>query len=236
MPFRSTQSRRNLELRLDLWTILTDNLETPNLKVSSSFLLLMTIVEFRKAQDNFCRSLAAYSLVCYILQIKDRHNGNILVDIEGHLMHIDFGFLLSNAPGKGIKFEQAPFKLTEEMVEVLGGIKSNRFKEFRELMRLGFMAIQEHADKIIILVEMMFMGLNDLPCFVLGENLIGSLKNRILPPIEKIAKSSSSGNRGSRLMNELEATQHVDRLISESYENWRTKAYDKFQYCCQGIV
>jgi hypothetical protein len=39
------------------------------------------------------------------------------------------------------------------MVEVLGGIKSKRFKEFREHMRLGFMAIQEHADKIIKLVE-----------------------------------------------------------------------------------
>jgi phosphatidylinositol kinase/protein kinase (PI-3 family) len=85
--------------------------------------------------------LAAYSLVCYILQIKDRHNGNIMVDIEGHIMHIDFGFLLSNAPGKGIKFEQAPFKLTAEMVEVLGGIKTKKFREYREQMRLGFMAL-----------------------------------------------------------------------------------------------
>lgn len=63
------------------------------------------------ATENFCNSLAAYSLVCYILQIKDRHNGNILIDIQGHILHIDFGFLLSNAPGKGVKFETAPFKL-----------------------------------------------------------------------------------------------------------------------------
>ena len=97
--------------------------------------------KFKKAKDNFCRSLAAYSLLCYILQIKDRHNGNILVDIEGHIMHIDFGFLLSNSPGKGFKFEKAPFKLTIEMVEILGGIKSKKFNEFRELMREGFMAL-----------------------------------------------------------------------------------------------
>ena len=69
---------------------------------------------FKAARTNFCRSLAAYSLVCYILQIKDRHNGNIMIDIEGHIMHIDFGFFLSNAPGKGVQFEQAPFKLTAE--------------------------------------------------------------------------------------------------------------------------
>jgi len=56
-------------------------------------------------------------------------------------MHIDFGFLLSNSPGKGFKFEKAPFKLTIEMVEILGGIKSKKFNEFRELMREGFMAL-----------------------------------------------------------------------------------------------
>jgi phosphatidylinositol kinase/protein kinase (PI-3 family) len=93
------------------------------------------------ARRNFCQSLAAYSLVCYILQIKDRHNENIMLDIEGHLFHIDFGFLLSNAPGKGIKFESAPFKLNIELVEVLGGDRSQEFREFRDLMRQGFMAL-----------------------------------------------------------------------------------------------
>ena len=48
-------------------------------------------------------------------------------------------------------------------------------------MRLGFMALQEHADKIIKLVEMMFLGQRDLPCFVQGETLIKELKDRILP-------------------------------------------------------
>ena len=103
--------------------------------------------------------MAAYSLVCYILQVKDRHNGNILIDIEGHIMHIDFGFLLSNAPGKGIKFESAPFKLPFEMVEVIGGISSQKFKEYRQLMIEGFLALHENADKIIVLVEMMLMGM-----------------------------------------------------------------------------
>jgi phosphatidylinositol kinase/protein kinase (PI-3 family) len=73
------------------------------------------------------QSLAAYSLVCYVLQIKDRHNGNILIDIEGRIIHIDFGFLLSNSPGKGFKFENAPFKFTYEMVEIIGGITSKKF-------------------------------------------------------------------------------------------------------------
>jgi len=81
-----------------------------------------------------------------------------MIDIEGHIMHIDFGFFLSHAPGKGVKFEKAPFKLTQEQVDVLGGDRSQSFHEFRELMKQGFLALQENAEKIIIIIEMMFLG------------------------------------------------------------------------------
>lgn len=43
---------------------------------------------YRTAQLNFIRSLAGYSMATYILNIKDRHNGNILLDEEGHIVRI----------------------------------------------------------------------------------------------------------------------------------------------------
>lgn len=89
------------------------------------------------AQDAFKRSLAAYSIISYILQLKDRHNGNVLVDNEGHIIHIDFGFMLSNSPGS-VGFEAAPFKLTQDYVDVLGGVGSPAFEEYKKLCKQAF--------------------------------------------------------------------------------------------------
>lgn len=91
----------------------------------------------RAGVDAFKRSLAAYSMISYVLQLKDRHNGNVLVDNEGHIVHIDFGFMLSNSPGS-VAFEAAPFKLTHEYVEVLGGIGSSDFDDYKRLCKQAF--------------------------------------------------------------------------------------------------
>ena len=129
-------------------------------------------------------------------------------------MHIDFGFFLSNAPGKGVKFEKAPFKLTAELVEVLGGDRSTAFAEYRELMKQGFLALQENAEKIIIIIEMMFMGQNDLSCFKGGEQTIRDLKDRFFPTGRKFTNN--------------ECQRFIDNLVVVSYENWRTRCYDRF--------
>ncbi|KAI9889314.1 MAG: Phosphatidylinositol 4-kinase pik1alpha (PI4-kinase)(PtdIns-4-kinase) [Vezdaea aestivalis] len=89
------------------------------------------------AEDAFVRSLAAYSIISYVLQLKDRHNGNILIDSEGHIIHIDFGFMLSNSPGS-VGFEAAPFKLTQDYVDVLGGVDSKSFGKFKVLCKEAF--------------------------------------------------------------------------------------------------
>ncbi len=72
-----------------------------------------------RAVSAYINSLAGYSILTYLLNIKDRHNGNILLQRDGHIVHIDFGFFFSIAPG-GITFESAPFKMTRDFHELIG--------------------------------------------------------------------------------------------------------------------
>ncbi|KAJ7046796.1 kinase-like protein [Mycena alexandri] len=174
--------------------------------------------KFARAQRNFATSLAGYSIVTYLLQIKDRHNGNILLDRDGHLVHIDFGFILSQSPGN-IGFEAAPFKLPPEYVEVLGGVEGPAYLEFRRLFREGFEAARKHGDRLITLVELMQRD-STLPCFAaFGEQTANQLRDRLQPA-----------------MTHSLVGEYVDRLIDSSLgSNW-TRLYDSYQYYSQSIL
>jgi hypothetical protein len=127
----------------------------------------------------FTRSLAAYSMICYVLQLKDRHNGNLLIDNMGHIIHIDFGFMLSNSPGS-MGFEAAPFKLTQDYVDVLGGVTSPAFEEFKSLCKKAFQALRKDAERLIMLVDLMSKQ-SKMPCFAAGAaSVTNSLRVRLM--------------------------------------------------------
>ncbi|KAJ2845930.1 Phosphatidylinositol 4-kinase pik1alpha (PI4-kinase)(PtdIns-4-kinase) [Coemansia erecta] len=172
---------------------------------------------FRIAQDCFVRSLVSYSLITYILQIRDRHNGNILLDTEGHVIHIDFGFMLSNSPGS-VGFEQAPFKFPMEYVDILGGRDSAKFAEFRALLISAFLSLRKHAENLCLLVEMMLKA-SPLPCLSSGVATVNALRDRFHPALS-----------------EQQIEELVDSMLVSSCDNMTTRMYDAFQYYSNGIL
>lgn len=190
-------------------------------------------IRFQRARNNFVKSMAAYSLISYLLQFKDRHNGNIMVDDAGHILHIDFGFCFDIAPG-GVKFERAPFKLTSEMLAVMGvgsashqhnhhhhhphlttsSNSSQPFEWFEELIVKAFLACRPHVDKLAHIVTLMLDS--GLPCF--KPDTIKNFRDRFV--LEK-------GDR--------EAAGFVRDLVKKSRENISTGVYDQFQLLTNGI-
>ena len=172
------------------------------------------------AKANFVESIAAYSIVCYLLQVKDRHNGNILLTSQGHIVHIDFGFFFLSSPGKNTGFESAPFKLTSEYVDIMGGPSSKTFARFRSLCVKTFMELRKNCHQITLLVDMLSAGNEDLPCFRgRPDDAISELRDRF-----KLE------------MNDVACQDYVNGLINESLENWRTTCYDRYQFCCVGVL
>lgn len=171
-------------------------------------------IRFQEARNNFVKSMAAYSVISYLLQFKDRHNGNIMIDDAGHILHIDFGFCFDIAPG-GVTFERAPFKLTSEMVAVMGGsTTSQSYRWFEELCIKAFLASRQYTEKLCHIVLLM-LG-SGLPCF--KPETIAHLRQRFV--LEK---------------SEKEAADFMRDLIKKSYSSYFTKGYDQFQLLTNGI-
>ncbi|KAI0306560.1 kinase-like domain-containing protein [Multifurca ochricompacta] len=106
--------------------------------------------KFARAQRNFAKSLAGYSVITYLLQIKDRHNGNILLDRDAPL----------------------------EYVEILGGTDGEPLREFRKLFHEGFEAARKHCDRVVTMVELMQKD-STLPCFAAsGDQTAAQLRER----------------------------------------------------------
>ncbi|KAH8065252.1 phosphatidylinositol kinase [Aureococcus anophagefferens] len=171
--------------------------------------------ELAAAVGRFAESLAAASFVCYVLAIKDRHNGNILLDAQGRIVHIDFGFVLGHATGGAFSMERAPFKLTGDFLDVLG---DDGLERFASALGDAFVAAAASVDEVTALVEIMQYK-STFPCFrARGAAAVSDFKKR-----------------HHAHLGEADLRKKARALVAASANHVGTYVYDVFQHKTNGV-
>jgi phosphatidylinositol 4-kinase len=184
--------------------------------------------------------MAGYSIVTYLLAIKDRHNGNIMLNNEGaattniiyynfcrfvlisyfkgNIIHIDFGFVFGLAPGKQFSMETAPWKLTDELLGVMSNGQGDLISQYKRLCTAALSAARKHHQRLLSVMEIMSYNSN-FPSFKYNKNAIIGLKERLLL---NVSEDQLAGE--------------VEKLFSRSVSHSGTFAYDQFQLMTNGIA
>lgn len=66
---------------------------------------------------------------------------------------LSFFSAASDSPGFNLNFESAPFKLTRDYIDVMGGVDSAAFRLFEDLFLKGFTALRGHVDNLSAIIQ-----------------------------------------------------------------------------------
>lgn len=131
--------------------------------------------------SSFRDSLAAYTVITFLLGVGDRHADNVMLTRDGILFHIDYGFIL----GKDPKPLQPPMRIDHYMIDALGGTQTAQYEQFKKLCVVAFNCLRRHVSLFMIMLtlvvkatpEITDFGLNytqsDLEAFVIERFLPG---------------------------------------------------------------
>jgi phosphatidylinositol 3-kinase len=122
-------------------------------------------VSINDTRDRFTKSCVAYCIISYLLGIGDRHMENIMVKRTGEIFHIDFGFILGYDP----KLMSPEIRLTNEMIDAMGGKTSKHYNQFKDLCTRCILCLRRHIDMFKL--------------------MLGSLQDVSITPNKKLCKT-----------------------------------------------
>ena len=117
-----------------------------------------------------------------------------------------------------MNFEGAPFKLTQEYVDLMDGMDSDLFEYFKSLLTAGLLEVRKNMDDLIRFITIMMKN-SAMPCFKHPETIVAEFEARM-----KVSGLTSGSSTQRNEMAEL-----ADRLVRSSAGNFFTNQYDNFQ-------
>jgi len=161
------------------------------------------------ARSNFMYSSAGYAVSTCILGIADRHPGNIMLQSDGHFLHIDFGHFLGNFKTKlGYQRENAPFHFSPACANVLGDVEGEMFKEFQRLCGKALNILRSNT-KLLVTLFLLMLGTG-------------------IPELQKPEDISYMTNMMYLDRTDEEAAAEFDKLTTQSLDSTRTKLNNLF--------
>lgn len=99
--------------------------------------------------DRYMYSMVSYTLHSYFLGLGDRHLENIMINHEGVIFHIDFGFIL----GKDSYPFSPDMKINANMLDPLFGKNNARYNQYLEYCSCGVIVLRKYFNIYFILLS-----------------------------------------------------------------------------------
>lgn len=167
----------------------------------------------KEAMDAFVKSCAGYCVITYILGVGDRHLDNLLLAPDGHFFHADFGFILGRDP----KPFAPAMKISNEMLDAMGGTNSEQYKQFKQYCFLAYSALRKSSNLILNLFSLM---------------VDANIPDIRLEPDKAVVKVKE---RLQLELNEENALRHLARVIDDNLYAFSGVMIDRFHAMTQAF-
>ena len=187
----------------------------------------------------FIQTCVSSCVLCYVLGVGDRHLENILVTSSGKLLHIDFSYILGDDPKK----LEVEMKITQDMLNMLGGKSSNCFQKFKQDCKEAYKKLRHRSSLWYILLTYLSFTVPTIDNFKYTENKI---KNHVIERLvpgenDKEASICIMGEKGhlevgGKSLNEFtsfeiknftENLKKYNEKINDLYGNGHKTLYDE---------
>ncbi|KAG5468443.1 hypothetical protein LSCM1_02423 [Leishmania martiniquensis] len=110
-----------------------------------------TCEQWLSYRQTYGQTLAAMSMVGYVLGLGDRHLNNLMLQGNGTVVHIDFGDCFEVAMHRALYAEAVPFRLTRLLVCALGitGVDG----AYRMTCELAMKNLHRHSENLLSILE-----------------------------------------------------------------------------------